>query len=149
MSTLLEVDHLTVDYPTGESAVRAVDDVSFSIQPGEIIGLAGESGCGKSTTAHAILGILKPPATVANGRVLFEGKDLLGMSPAELRTFRWRHVSLVFQSAMNALNPVLSIGDQFVDMIQAHMRVSKREARKRAAELLELVGIEPSRIKSF
>jgi peptide/nickel transport system ATP-binding protein len=149
MSPLLEVDHLTVDYAGAGSPVRAVDDVSFSIQPGEIIGLAGESGCGKSTTAHAILGILKPPATVSNGRVLFEGRDLLEMSPAELRTFRWRHVSLVFQSAMNALNPVLTIGDQFIDMIQAHESVSRRDARNRAANLLELVGIERSRIKSF
>jgi peptide/nickel transport system ATP-binding protein len=149
MSPLLEVDHLTVDYPTTGSAVRAVDDVSFSIQPGEIIGLAGESGCGKSTTAHAILGILKPPATISGGRVLFEGKDLLGMSPAELRTFRWRHISLVFQSAMNALNPVMSIGDQFVDMIQAHDHVSKREALDHAADMLQMVGIERSRIKSF
>ncbi|HLJ66861.1 MAG TPA: ABC transporter ATP-binding protein [Chloroflexota bacterium] len=149
MSPLLDVQNLTVDYLVPGRPVRAVDNVSFSIDAGEIVGLAGESGCGKSTAAHAILGILKPPARITGGRILFQGRDLVGMDPAELRAFRWRHVSLVFQSAMNALNPVLSVGDQFVDMMRAHEPLSKREARERAGELLQLVGIERSRLKSF
>jgi peptide/nickel transport system ATP-binding protein len=149
MPPLLEVQDLTVDYLVPGRPVRAVDHVSFSIEPGEIVGLAGESGCGKSTAAHAILRILKPPAAITGGRILFQGNDLVTMEPAQLRTFRWRHVSLVFQSAMNALNPVLSVGDQFVDMIRAHEPVSKRAARSRASDLLQLVGIERSRIRSF
>jgi peptide/nickel transport system ATP-binding protein len=138
-----------VDYLVPGRPVRAVDHVSFAIAPGEIVGLAGESGCGKSTAAHAILRILKPPAEIAGGRILFQGQDLVTMDRAELRTFRWRHISIVFQSAMNSLNPVLSVGDQFVDMIRAHEHVGKGAARDRAASLLQLVGIERSRIKSF
>jgi peptide/nickel transport system ATP-binding protein len=138
-----------VDYLVPGRPVRAVDHVSFSLLPGEIVGLAGESGCGKSTAAQAILRILKPPAEITGGRIFFQGQDLVTMDPTELRTFRWRHISLVFQSAMNALNPVLSVGDQFVDMIRAHEHVSKSVARGRATDLLQLVGIEHSRIKSF
>ena len=149
MQPLLEVQDLVVDYLTPERQVRAVDHVSFAIQPGEIVGLAGESGCGKSTAAHAILRILRPPAEITGGRVLFQGKDLVAMSPEELRTCRWRHVSLVFQSAMNALNPVLNVGDQFVDMIQAHQPVDKEKALDRAGELLQLVGIDKARLSAF
>src|SRR5438445_483367 len=108
MTNLLDVQHLTVDYRVPGRPTRAVDNVSFAIEPGEIMGLAGESGCGKSTVAHAILQILKPPARITGGRILFQGKDLLTLPRSELRSFRWRHVSLVFQSAMNALNPVIS-----------------------------------------
>src|SRR5947209_17270789 len=129
MPPLLDVQDLTVDYLVPGRRVRAVDRVSFFIEPGEIVGLAGESGCGKSTVAHAILRILKPPAQITGGRILFQGQDLVGMPATELRRFRWRHVSLVFQSAMNALNPVLSVGDQFVDMIRAHGRATKASAR--------------------
>src|SRR5579859_7378023 len=123
MPALLEIQDLVVDYLTPTGRVRAVDHVSFSIEPGEIIGLAGESGCGKSTTAHAVLRILKPPAQITGGRILFKGQDLVPLSQDQLREFRWRDVSLVFQSAMNALNPVIDIAAQFVDMIEAHENV--------------------------
>ncbi len=149
MPPLLDVHHLTVEYLVPNRPVRAVDDVSFSIAPGEIVGLAGESGCGKSTIAHAILRILRYPAAITGGRILFQQQDLVSMELRDLRAFRWRHVSLVFQSAMNALNPVLSVGDQFVDMIRAHEQVSKGAARARVSDLLQVVGIERSRIKSF
>jgi peptide/nickel transport system ATP-binding protein len=149
MPPLLEVQNLVVEYALEDRRVRAVDDISFTIQPGEVVGLCGESGCGKSTTAHAILRILRPPAGITAGKILFQGEDLVPMSAEELRTFRWRHVSLVFQSAMNALNPVLSIGKQFVNMIQAHEQISSRAARDRAAELLTLVGIDQSRLNAF
>jgi peptide/nickel transport system ATP-binding protein len=148
-SPLLEIDNLRVEYLSGRGPVRAVDEVSFAIRPGEVIGLAGESGSGKSTIAQAILRILQPPAVITGGRVEFGGRDILAMTDDELEAFRWRDVSMVFQSAMNALNPVMTIGDQIVDAIRAHEKVSKPEARKRAAELLKVVGIEEARIDSY
>ncbi len=149
MPALLDVQDLVVDYLTPTGRVRAVDHVSFSIEPGEIIGLAGESGCGKSTAAHAILRILRPPAQISGGRILFKGRDLVQMDEHQLREYRWNHISIVFQSAMNSLNPVLSVGDQFVDMIRAHVHSSKSGARERAMNLLQLVGIDRARIRSF
>lgn len=146
---LLRVEELVVDYYSERGVVRAVDHISFDIMPGEIVGLAGESGCGKSTAANAILGILREPARQNGGQILFQGHDLSGMSARERRKFRWQHVSMVFQSAMNALNPVLRVGDQFVDMMQAHERVSKRAALDRARELLRLVGINPDRVSAY
>ena len=148
-STLLALEDVRVDYVLRDRTVRAVDGVSLSIAPGETLGIAGESGCGKSTLANAILQILKLPAQLTSGRVLFEGADLAAMSPEELRRFRWRHVSLVFQSAMDVLNPVMRVGDQFVDMLKAHERVRKSEALARAADLFELVGIDRGRVRSY
>jgi peptide/nickel transport system ATP-binding protein len=126
-----------------------VDDVSFAIRPGEVFGLAGESGSGKSTVAHAILRVLNPPAVIAGGRVRFRGRDVFEMDDNELEQFRWRDVSMVFQSAMNALNPVMTIGDQIADTILAHEKVSRRDALERGAELLGTVGIDSSRIRSY
>jgi len=128
---LLELDQVSVDYVLADRRVRAVDNVSLSIAQGEILGLAGESGCGKSTLAGAVLQILKPPAEVSGGRILFQGQDLVAMSREQLRRVRWRHVSLVFQSAMNVLNPVMRVGDQFVDMFKAHDRIRKSDALAR------------------
>jgi peptide/nickel transport system ATP-binding protein len=146
---LVELDGLVVDYLEPGRRVRAVDHVDLQIRAGEIFGLAGESGCGKSTTGNAILQILREPARVTGGRILFQGEDLVGRSREQLRRYRWRNVSMVFQSAMNALNPVLRVGDQFVDMMRAHERVGKQQALVRAGELLEMVGIEPGRVRSY
>jgi peptide/nickel transport system ATP-binding protein len=146
---LIEIDDLVVDYPLTRGVARAVDHVSLSIDAGEIVGLAGESGCGKSTVAQAILRVLRPPGEISGGRILFEGTDIASLRPQQLRKFRWRNVSLVFQSAMNSLNPVMRIGDQFVDMMQAHQRVRKATALARAGELLERVGIERSRVRAY
>ena len=141
---LVELQDLVVDYGT----VRAVDHVSLQIRAGEIVGLAGESGCGKSTTGNAIMQILRPPAQVTSGRILFRGDDLTGKSTEELRQFRWRNVSMVFQSAMNALNPVMRVGEQFVDMMRAHERIDRGTALARSGELLERVGIDRRRVRS-
>jgi peptide/nickel transport system ATP-binding protein len=146
---VIELEDLVVDYVTQTRTVRAVDGVSLSIGAGEIVGLAGESGCGKSTLGNALLQVLRPPARITGGRVLFEGSDIVGRRREELRRYRWRNVSMVFQSAMNALNPVMRVGDQFVDMMRAHERVSKKAALARAGELLELTGIDPRRLRDY
>ncbi len=147
--TLVELDELAVKYVTTERRVRAVDGVNLSIHGGEIVGLAGESGCGKSTVANAVMQILRPPAELAGGRVLFRGTDLTGLSREQLRRFRWRNVSMVFQSAMNSLNPVMRVGDQFVDMMKAHERIDSKRALARTQELLEHVGIDPARVRAY
>ncbi|HEY2324014.1 MAG TPA: ATP-binding cassette domain-containing protein, partial [Thermoanaerobaculia bacterium] len=140
---LVELRGLSVDYLTRNGPpVRAVDGVDLEISPGEILGLAGESGCGKSTLANALMQILRPPAQISGGQILFGGEDITAKRREELRRFRWRNVSMVFQSAMNSLNPVMRTGDQFVDMMRAHERVSKHEALARAGDLLDLVGID-------
>ena len=147
--TLLELDELVVEYETAGKPVRAVDHVNLTIRAGETIGLAGESGCGKSTAGNAIMGILRPPARLAGGRILFRGEDISGLDREEQRRYRWRNVSMVFQSAMNALNPVMRVGDQFVDMMAAHESINKRDALVRAGDLLEKVGIDRSRVRSY
>jgi peptide/nickel transport system ATP-binding protein len=146
---LLQVEDLQVDYSTGRGIVRAVDHVSFEIYPNEVFGLAGESGCGKSTIAHAITRLIKPPAYISGGEVKFQSNNLLAMNDDELRNFRWEHMSIVFQSAMNSLNPVLSVREQITDVIRMHRQVSKKDAIDRARELLQTVGIDPNRINSY
>jgi peptide/nickel transport system ATP-binding protein len=143
------VRDLCVEYVTPAGPVRAVDRVSFEIGRGQVFGLAGESGSGKSTAAMAAMRLLQPPAVITGGDVTFEGRDVLAMGEAELRAFRWKKIALVFQSAMNALNPVLTIGEQIADVIEAHEKVSSAAALERAAHLLGLVGIESSRLRSY
>ncbi len=146
---LLDIRGLCVEYLTAKGPVRAAEDVWLSIAPGEIVGLAGESGCGKSTIAHSIMRLLRPPAVITDGHVLVDGDDVLDMDEEELARFRWRKVALVFQSAMNALNPVMKLGDQIADVIIHHLGTSPTAARARAAELLELVGIDVKRLDAY
>jgi peptide/nickel transport system ATP-binding protein len=148
-TTLLELRQLVVEYGVGARRARAVDSVDLAIHEGEIVGLAGESGCGKTTIANALLQLLRPPGRIVGGRILFQGEDLVGKSPEQLRRFRWRNVSMVLQSAMNALNPVMRVGDQFVDAMRAHERIDRKRALVRAGELLELVGIDRRRARSY
>ncbi|HZQ88403.1 MAG TPA: ABC transporter ATP-binding protein [Gaiellaceae bacterium] len=143
--TLIEVRGLEVEY----GRVRAVDGVDLTIGTGEILGLAGESGCGKSTVANAIMQILRPPARIVGGSIRFQGDDLTGKRREELRRYRWRNVSMVFQSAMNSLNPVMRVGDQFVDMMRAHEHISKSRALTRAGELLDLVGLDKRLVRAY
>ena len=140
MTPLLDVQQLTVAFERPGSALKAVDDLSFSIQPGKTLGLVGESGSGKSVTALAILRLLQPPGKVTGGRVLFEGRDLLQLPESEMRSVRGGRISLIFQEPMTALNPTMRVGDQIGEALTSHA-VEKDEARRRVVELLEAVRI--------
>lgn len=154
---LLEIEHLSVDYGEPSEAVHAVQDVSVTLRRGEILGLAGESGSGKSTLAFAVTRLLRPPAAITGGAVLYyprasesEPIDILRLSPARLRAFRWSTLAIVFQSAMNSLNPVMNIGAQITDVLRAHRpEMSAGERTERVVELLRLVGIAPDRRTSY
>jgi len=146
---VLSIRDLSVDYVTDDGPVRAIDGVSLDVRRAEILGIAGESGSGKSTLAQALLRILPPPAVITNGQVIFEGRDILKLDEAELRALRWKRISMVFQSAMDALNPVITVGEQIVDTLLAHDAATPHAARERAADLLELVGMPRDRLDSY
>ncbi|GCE46104.1 peptide/nickel transport system ATP-binding protein [Thermosporothrix hazakensis] len=169
MDALLEVKSLSVDYEAMDGAVHAVKSVDLTLHRGEVLGLAGESGCGKSTLAFAIARLLRPPAMITSGQVIYypdpeketppalldrldanNGIDIMKLSMAQLRSFRWKELAVVFQSAMNALNPVLSIGDQIIDVLHTHWPGKGKDYyHKRAVELLDLVGIAADRLRSY
>ena len=149
MSKLLEINNLCVDYVSPNGVARAVNDVSISIAPGETLGIAGESGCGKSTLAFAISRLHKAPALISEGEILYKGQDVLKMNNKQLRDFRWNDVSIVFQSAMNSLNPVITIGELLTDVILAHKKTPYKQAHERAVDLLETVGMHGDRMSSF
>ena len=139
---VLEVRDLKTVFQTRAGEVHAVNDVSFSLRPGELLGVVGESGSGKSVTMMSLLGLLpSPPADVRNGEVRFDNKDLLRISPEDLRKVRGGQIGFVFQDPMTSLNPVYSVGFQLMEPLRKHMGMSKRQAAQRAQELLELVGI--------
>jgi oligopeptide/dipeptide ABC transporter ATP-binding protein len=152
---VLDIRDLSVVYRTPAGDVRAVDRVNLALGAGEVVGLAGESGSGKSTLAYGACRLLRAPALVTNGSVTYRGRrvsgpaDILKMRPDELRRLRWREIAIVFQSAMNALNPVLNVRDQLLDAIHAHLKMPRDEAHERAASLLDLVGIPRSRLRSY
>jgi peptide/nickel transport system ATP-binding protein len=146
---MLEVSGLSVDYVLDRGEARAVDNVSFTLDRGEFLGIVGESGCGKSTLLFAIAQLLAPPARVAAGSVTFKGTNLVGLTDGQLSAVRWRDLSVVMQSAMNALNPVKSIGAQFKDVMRAHGKPSREEIATRSAEVLRMVGIDQAHLRSF
>lgn len=151
MDNLLEVKNLCVDYITGNgTSVRAVDDVSFTIKKGESLGLAGESGCGKSTIAYALMKLHRPPGIISNGSIVLNNQDVLTMPKKVLQKFRWREVSMVFQSAMNCLNPVVTMEKQFYEIFKYHdVTTDRKEVKKLAEELLGIVGIPKERLKDY
>jgi oligopeptide/dipeptide ABC transporter ATP-binding protein len=142
---LLVVDGLKTYFSLGPETVHAVDGVSFRLDHGEALGIAGESGCGKTTTALSLVRLLPANATIVEGSIKLYGIDLVKKSPDALRRYRWREVSIVFQGAMNALNPVHRLRDQIAEPLTERLGVSERDARRRAGELLELVGIPKKR----
>jgi len=141
MSPILRVADLRVSFATDEGVVHAVDGVSFDVNPGEVVAIVGESGCGKSVTAQTLIGLTRSPNATISGTAIFGGRDLIDLSDDELRTVRGAHIAMVFQDPMTSLNPVYRVGDQIAEMIRAHREVSKREALTRAVELLHSVGI--------
>jgi peptide/nickel transport system ATP-binding protein len=145
---LLEISDLHVAYSTQSGPVPAVRGVDLTINKGEVLGLAGESGCGKSTIAGALLRLL-PPSTKVTGRVALNGEDVLSMKAGKLRTVRWAEASIVFQGAMHALNPVRRIGDQIAEAIVVHHQADDSEARVRVGALLEQVGLPPRRMQDY
>ena len=141
---LLKVVDLTLTYQVKQGNVQAVQDVSFELNRGQSLGIVGESGCGKSSVASCLLRLLPDNARVVRGQVLIDGQDLLQMSDEELRSFRWKRIAMVFQSAMNVLNPVYKVGHQIEEAIEAHsVESSEEDARDRVARLFRMVGLDP------
>jgi peptide/nickel transport system ATP-binding protein len=147
---LLELENVCAYYSLSGGQVKAVDEVTLNLDKGESLGLAGESGCGKTTLALAIMRLLPANGKIVHGRILFDGVNLLDLSESELnRDYRWKRMALTFQGAMNAMNPVFTVGNQISEAILQHENVSKEEALERSKKLLSLVGIDPSRTDSY
>ena len=147
---ILDVRNLKTYFYTARGMVRAVDDVSFTLNKGESLGIAGESGCGKSTLAYSLIRLVPPPGKITGGQIIFKGKNVLEMSEEEFRReVRWKGISMVFQGAMNALNPVYTVGDQIAEVLMLHQGYSKKEALETVAKMLQMVGIDPKRLKSY
>jgi oligopeptide transport system ATP-binding protein len=144
---LLEVDDLRVEFSTRRGTVYAVNGISFAIAPGETLGIVGESGCGKSVTSLAILGLLAGNGRVRSGRALFEGRDLIRLKDRALRGIRGREIAMIFQDPMTSLNPVLTIGRQIRETLETHFDMNRKEAEARAAELIDRVGIPSAKAR--
>ncbi len=138
---LLEVQGLVTHFFTDDGIVKAVDGVDLKVFPGEIIGLVGESGCGKSVTSFSIIGLVDPPGKIIGGRILFEGKDLLKLSDDKMQEVRGNKISMIFQQPQSCLNPVFTVGSQIVEVFEIHEKISKKEAWRKSIDLLRIVGI--------
>ena len=148
--SLLEIKDLTVHYRAHDTVVKAVNGVSLSIEKGQTLGLVGETGAGKTTTALSILRLLsEPPAEICGGQILLNGRDLLQMKDSELRKIRGNEISMIFQDPMTALNPIMRVGDQIAEVIELHQKCSKQESVEKSLAMLELVGIRPERSTDY
>lgn len=146
---VIKVNNLTVEYKIGHNYFEAVHDVNFSLNKRESLGFVGESGCGKSTLAYALLNLLEENGRISNGEIIINNKDLVKSTDKEIRSIRWSEISMIFQNAMTALNPVEKIGIQIINALMQHEKVSKKRAIERAKELFNKVGISPSRLMEY
>ena len=147
---ILEVENVSIGYNTKKGYLKAVERVSFTLEEGASLGFVGESGCGKTTIGMALMGLLPPNGSVREGRILFEGKNTLTMSDEEIRKIRWRKMAMIFQAAMNALNPVQRVGSQIAEAILVHdLSIGKEEAMGQVEALFELVGIPRDRLRDY
>lgn len=146
---LLEVHDLTVEYHTEDGVFRAVEGLNFHLDQGKSLGIVGESGCGKTTAMLALMRLLPETGRIVEGKVILDGADLFGLSTEELRNYRWARISMIFQGAMNALNPVYTVGKQIEDTLLLHKIVSKKMSKKAVAQLLDLVGVSSSRSDQY
>ncbi len=145
---LLDIQGLVTYYYSDDGIVKAVDNVNFQVYPGEILGLVGESGCGKSVTSLSIMRLIEAPGKILEGKIFFEGKDLLLLSESEMEKMRGAHISMIFQQPQSCLNPVFTVGDQIVEVFQIHGEVDKKHAKVKAIELMKLVGIPDAEKKA-
>jgi len=141
---VLKINNLAVSFHTEEGSFRAVDNVSLTLRRQQVLGLVGESGCGKSITCYSILRLIPPPGRIVGGEILLQGRDLLSLSESEMRRVRGNKISMVFQEPMTALNPVLTVGSQIVEVIRLHQRKTRREARTETLRMLDLVALPHS-----
>ena len=139
--TLLSVDGLTVQFPTRRGTLTAIEDVKFDVAPGEILGMVGESGAGKSMSGAAVIGLLEPPGRISAGQIRLEGQRIDNLSPAQMRRIRGRQIGAIFQDPLTSLNPVLTVGEQLIETIQTHLGLDRTAARARAIDWLTRVGI--------
>ena len=143
---LLEIKNLTVHFESFDATVHAVENLNLSLRHGETLGLVGETGAGKTTTVKSVMRILpEPPAKIVSGEILFDGQDLLKLPIKEMRKIRGKQISMIFQDPMTSLNPVMTVAEQIAEVIRLHEKCSKKEAHKKACDMLELVGIRPER----
>jgi oligopeptide/dipeptide ABC transporter ATP-binding protein len=151
VATILEVSGLSIQFPADGGVVRAADEVSFHVGEGETLGLVGESGCGKSVTALALLRLVPPPGRIVSGRIVYQGTDLMALREKDMRRYRGRKIALVFQEPMSALNPVFTVGYQIAEGLIVHKMMKKKEALKEAARLMDLVRIPDAarRVKDY
>ncbi len=150
MDNIIEIKNLSIQYKTDERTVEAVNNLNLTLARGESLGLVGETGAGKTTTALGIMGLIPdPPGLVTAGEIIFEGQDLLKLSKHKLRGIRGNKISMIFQDPMTSLNPVVTVGDQIAESIRIHERLSRREASKKAMDMLELVGIPKERYSEY
>lgn len=149
MEAILEIRNLAMSYDTTEGSISAVDNISFKIMKGETMGLVGESGCGKTSLGMCIMKLLPENASITNGEILFDGEDIVPKTEDEMRHIRWKGISMIFQAAMNALNPVYKVGDQIIEAILAHDNMKRDEAKEKVRRLYKLVGLSQDRMENY